>query len=493
MKKNKLSFFLIFATALIQTSCFKDKVEYYLFVDSSKGGSVSFECDNCFYQEDDLISLHANADNDFEFVSWSDGSTDNPYELVLLENITLSPIFKETKYILEISKVGQGEVLNEFEGQDNEFKPNTLIHLNSIPNKGWLFTHWSGDLNAITSEIEFIIQENKSVVANFIELPIITIKGDGYVNFDIVYNEANDPVAIKIKAKSNEGWEFDSFSNGYLSDSDIIELPLNFEGDIEVNFIKDQPQIFLAENGVTIKASTEAEIGAIEILNGEVYQIVDLTSLIEMIKNGNDLSKVVTTKITSMRELFKNNKVFNDDISSWDVSNVVDFSYMFMNSNFNNDLSFWDVGSAELMKGFFAYSNFNHNISEWDVSNVVDFSYMFTSTNFNEDLSDWDVSRAIKMKHMFSDSKFDRTIKDWNVSNVANMDSMFQGNRFFNQDISEWNVSNVTSMDYMFQNSIFNRDISHWCVSQIAQEPLRFRELGSITIENSPVWGTCPN
>ena len=36
---------------------------------------------------------------------------------------------------------------------------------------------------------------------------------------------------------------------------------------------------------------------------------------------------------------------FNQDISSWDVSNVTDMRGMFERSSFNQDISSWDVSS----------------------------------------------------------------------------------------------------------------------------------------------------
>ena len=47
---------------------------------------------------------------------------------------------------------------------------------------------------------------------------------------------------------------------------------------------------------------------------------------------------------------------FNQDISSWDVSNVTDMEGMFYScKNFNKDISNWDVSNVSNRKKIFGY------------------------------------------------------------------------------------------------------------------------------------------
>ena len=259
----------------------------------------------------------------------------------------------------------------------------------------------------------------------------------------------------------------------------------------EVSFITPESlnPVFLAENGVTIKARDWAVAGDTGVVNGITYTIVDKPMLQAMIASNDDLSKVCTTKITDMSCMtisgsgscsifggyvnangsFPNN--FNQDISSWDVSNVTDMSFMFgLETEFNQDISNWDVSNVTKMGYMFgSAAEFNQDISNWDVSNVTNMGGMFSSaTSFNQPIGEWDVSNVTNMEGMFGFSDFNQDISSWNVSNVTNMAYMFGYNSSFNQDISSWNVSNVTSMAYMFaNNSSFNQDISSWDVGNV--------------------------
>ena len=99
-----------------------------------------------------------------------------------------------------------------------------------------------------------------------------------------------------------------------------------------------------------------------------------LKSLIEYAFNHNiyDLNFIDTNEITDMSKLFININ-HNFDVSSWNVSNVIDISFM-----------------------FYGCHNFNCDLSKWDVSNVTNMSYMFSNCYKLEGkgLEHWDVSKC---------------------------------------------------------------------------------------------------
>jgi len=70
------------------------------------------------------------------------------------------------------------------------------------------------------------------------------------------------------------------------------------------------------------------------------------------------------------------------------------------------------------------------NISYWNVSNIIDMSYMFHRNNLNEDISNWDISSVINMRYMFSNSIFNQDISTWDISNVEDISYMFFGSKF---------------------------------------------------------------
>ena len=172
-------------------------------------------------------------------------------------------------------------------------------------------------------------------------------------------------------------------------------------------------------------------------------------------------NNIVTTLVTNMNSMFSA-PGFNQPISSWDVSNVTDMSYMFYStsltfaapiSNFNQPIGSWNVSNVTNMSGMFRLQiAFNQPIGSWNVINVNNMSGIFSgASSFNQPIGSWNVSNVTDMSNFFSGaSSFNQPISSWNVNNVGSMGSMFYYATSFNQNIGSWNVSNVTFMQDMF-------------------------------------------
>uniref|UniRef100_A0A7S1BX08 BspA family leucine-rich repeat surface protein n=1 Tax=Corethron hystrix TaxID=216773 RepID=A0A7S1BX08_9STRA len=72
----------------------------------------------------------------------------------------------------------------------------------------------------------------------------------------------------------------------------------------------------------------------------------------------------------SFHKLFRDAKYFNEDLSSWNTSNVTDMERMFEYAeSFNQDISGWDTAAVTSMRGmFYDAESFNQNVSEWDIA-----------------------------------------------------------------------------------------------------------------------------
>jgi surface protein len=326
------------------------------------------------------------------------------------------------------------------------FNKGTQINLEATPSAGYAFKEWTGDVQGTVNTMIFLMNSNMNITCVFEPLDS---DGDGV-------SDLND---------------------------DCPDTPSGVA--VDDNGCPITPPVYLDENGITIKCYEWAEVGQTGEVNGVVYTIVDEETLFQMAFNGADVTTICTTKVTNMEALFAFDEFFNQDIRSWDVSNVTNMALMFASTSFNQDISTWDVSNVMNMSWMFEYSDFNQDISAWDVRNVTDMSWMFELSAFNQDIGSWDVSNVTNMSFMFSETPFNQDISGWNVSNVTDMSWMFELSAF-NQDIGSWDISNVNNMSGMFLYANFNRDISAWNVGNVTEMSGMFA--GSSFNQNISAW-----
>jgi len=172
------------------------------------------------------------------------------------------------------------------------------------------------------------------------------------------------------------------------------------------------------------------------------------------VANGTKIpfNRIVTTLMTDLSWLFFNSS-FNEDINSWDTSNVTNMTFMFyLAQNFNLPINSWNTSNVTHMSNMFQYAyKFNQDIGSWNTSKVTSMSYMFINAyKFNKNIGGWDTSKVTNMSNMFAGAEVfnnngSPTIGNWDTSNVTDMSSMFSYAYAFNQNISSWNVQNVST------------------------------------------------
>ena len=214
-------------------------------------------------------------------------------------------------------------------------------------------------------------------------------------------------------------------------------------------------------------------------LNFDAIDSPDLsrvTTLKNMFRNANVFNGILNnwdiSTITDISGIFAYAEIFNRPLDNWNTSNVIDMSETFRGARlYNEPLDNWNTALVTNMYGMFSSaSTFNQNIDYWDVSQVTDMTYMFSSTSaFNQPLNRWNVSRVENMSGMFAAARvFNQPLNNWSVTSVENMSSMFSNFSVFNQNIENWNVSSVTNMYGMFQrNTVFNQPLNNWNVSYV--------------------------
>ena len=90
------------------------------------------------------------------------------------KNVTAN--FTRVNYTLSLTKTGNGSVKVNGALQSlpwsGQFPSETQVQLEAVPNSGWGFANWTGDLNSSVITTSINMNSNKNVTANF-SLPLI--------------------------------------------------------------------------------------------------------------------------------------------------------------------------------------------------------------------------------------------------------------------------------------------------------------------------------
>ena len=217
--------------------------------------------------------------------------------------------------------------------------------------------------------------------------------GDGTVEAGLTGNatHAYDPSGPKeVTVRISGTFPAISFGNVSGTDNEKI-LDVTQWGNIEWSSMSNA---FNDCINLDITASDAPDLSNVTSFNGA---FADCTSLV----GTSAFSSWVVTNVTDMGAMFARTSSFNQDISSWNVSNVVNFVFMFEASAFNQPIGNWNLGASSFfMAGMFLNAtSFDQDLSDWDISNLGNALNMFSNTslstaNYDSLLNGWATQEA---------------------------------------------------------------------------------------------------
>ena len=273
-------------------------ISFSLSVTAGSGGSVSPTSGT--YNSGSQVTITATANSGYLFDSWSNGSTSNPITVTMDSNKSLTASFVAIPTYNINLIAGEGGSVSG----GGSFQDGVQITLIATPDSGYQFTSWSDgsteqNRNIVVSQ-DLELTANFSIATGNYTLTVASQDGGTVSSTGGIYEEGTE---ITLTATANDGYAFTGWSNGVVNQT--ITIVINSNTTITANFEIIPPEtLYVAENGVTIIASPTAAAGSTASLNGNTYLIVDETQLRAKINSEEDLTFLVTSKVTNMSRLF---------------------------------------------------------------------------------------------------------------------------------------------------------------------------------------------
>lgn len=275
---------------------------------------------------------------------------------------------------------------------------------------------------------------------------------------------------------------------------------------------RDEVEHIVAEKGAVLPENCSHFCGGLTSLssadfrNADTSNVTDMSYMFMPVDDEGfalkeiDVGGFKTSKVTSMKGMFKWSADPDLDLSSFDTSNVTDMSEMFEYCLYTKhvDISSFDTSNVSDMSHMFSncWKLRSLDVSGLNTSKVTDMSYMFYFSYIDcLDLSDFDTSKVTNMMWMFGGAtigSFD--VGNFDTGNVTNMRGMFAHYKHeAPPDLSSFNTSKVKDMSQMFGccSNIKTLDLSSFDTSNVNDMTCMFYDCGSLeTIYVGSRWST---
>ncbi|MFL0087183.1 T9SS type A sorting domain-containing protein [Tenacibaculum maritimum] len=139
------------------------------------------------YDKGTVVTLEAIPNTGYEFSEWAGDVTGkiNPLNVTVNADKNITAIFKKTQHTLTINAnngavtIGTSTIhLTPSSYPSNEvFEYNTSVSLHAVPNSGYRFVRWLGDIDNdhVSTSIKIVINKHKSITAVFEKEPVVYI------------------------------------------------------------------------------------------------------------------------------------------------------------------------------------------------------------------------------------------------------------------------------------------------------------------------------
>jgi uncharacterized repeat protein (TIGR02543 family) len=143
--------------------------QYTLTVTIDGSGSVTKNPNQATYTYGQVVTLTAVPSTGWAFSSWTGDLTgsQNPTTITMNGDKAVTAHFTQNQYTLTVTIDGSGSVTKN--PDQAAYTYGQVVTLTAVPNTGWAFSSWTGDLTGSQNPTTITMNGNKAVTAQFVD------------------------------------------------------------------------------------------------------------------------------------------------------------------------------------------------------------------------------------------------------------------------------------------------------------------------------------
>jgi hypothetical protein len=225
---------------------------YIVTFSGSTGGSVSEIGGE--YDEGATVSVSAQPETGYEFIGWSDGSSQNPRTISVSENLNLTALFGKQQFSVSVNTQGEGTVTTSGAVAEGSFEYGSSARFEAVPAEGWYFDSWTGDATGNNNPINISVDGPKSITAVFKRKQFdltVTVEGEGTVTEQVIVQpgQYDYETQVKLTATAEEGWAFSGWMGDVASTENPVTVTITEVREVTATFIRKKYELNITIEG----------------------------------------------------------------------------------------------------------------------------------------------------------------------------------------------------------------------------------------------------
>ncbi len=234
-------------------------------VSPTGAGTVSLNPSGGTYTAGTQVTLTAAANSGYEFSNWSGdvSGSSSTITITMDSNKTVTANFTQTggggtTYTLLVSIEPSGAGTVSLNPSGGVYTAGTVVQLTAIPNSGYQFDGWSGNLTGTQNPTTITMNSNKTVTANFSQVTqtytlttSVSPTGAGTVSLNPSGGVYTAGTQVTLTATANSGYVFSSWSGDLTGTTNPATITMDSNKTVTANFTQQQQTTYTLTTSVS--------------------------------------------------------------------------------------------------------------------------------------------------------------------------------------------------------------------------------------------------